>query len=347
MILGSPTPGVRSVGVTLSSVTVVQGAFDQQRQGYFSRLVVGTPDGPVDHPAAWRGADLAPERYTFSLTDEEIADLGDCADRLLAEGVPMSGVDAELASLPNLQSRLPGWREELRDGLGVVLLRGVPVRAWGTEKTSMAYWCLGHALGSPGPQNPAGELLGHVTDYRDGPEAGLVRLYRTSDDIRFHCDAADVVGLLALRTAERGGESRIASSTAIHNEIVQRRPDMAAELFEPFDYDRRDEEKPGDSPVFTVTPAAWDGRMLRVFWHSDYMRSAVRHDGVELSNRRQEFIDLFDAIGAEPEMRLDMQLDEGDIQLISNHTVVHSRTAYVDHVDPDERRHLLRLWLSL
>ena len=42
-----------------------------------------------------------------------------------------------------------------------------------------------------------------------------------------------------------------------------------------------------------------------------------------------------------------MELAEGDIQFISNHTVVHSRTAYVDHDDPAERRHLLRLWLTV
>ncbi len=41
-----------------------------------------------------------------------------------------------------------------------------------------------------------------------------------------------------------------------------------------------------------------------------------------------------------------MELRPGDIQLISNHTIVHSRTAYVDHDDPQRRRHLLRLWLT-
>ncbi len=290
---------------------------------------------------------MASERFVFALSAPEVDELGDCADRLFGDGTAMDDVVAAAVELPTLEARLSNWRDELRGGLGVVVLRGIPVRSWGTDKTSMAYWCLGHALGSPGQQNPQGELLGHVTDYRDDASAGLVRLYRTNDDIRFHCDAADVVGLLALRTAEEGGASRIASSTAIYNEIVRRRPDMATELFKPFIYDRRDEEAPGESPVFRVAPATWDGEMLRVFWHSDYMRSAVRHEGIDLSARRQEFIDLFDSIGSEPEMRLDMVFEEGDIQLISNHTVVHSRTAYVDSDEPDDRRHLLRLWLSL
>jgi len=42
-----------------------------------------------------------------------------------------------------------------------------------------------------------------------------------------------------------------------------------------------------------------------------------------------------------------MNFEPGDVQLISNHTVLHSRTEYEDWPDPSRRRHLLRLWLSL
>jgi len=42
-----------------------------------------------------------------------------------------------------------------------------------------------------------------------------------------------------------------------------------------------------------------------------------------------------------------MQFERGDIQLLSNHLVLHARTAYADDPDPSRRRHLLRLWLSL
>jgi len=320
--------------------------FAEQRRDYFVRTATGRPAGVVHHVSAWRGADLTPAQWRFSLSDAELDELGGLADRLLAAGTPMGAVDENSAVLPVLAPRVARWRRTLAEGLGVVVLRGVPVREWGDEKTAMAYWCLGHAIGVPGPQNPAGELLGHVVDYGE-QDRPLVRLYRTAADIRFHCDSADVVGLLALRTAEEGGESRIASSTTIHNEIVRRHPDLAGELFEPFHFDRRDEERPGEAPVFDVVPGAWDGTMLRMFWHSDYARSAARHEGIELSARRRECIEVFDLIGAEPEIRLDMVLEEGDVQFLSNHTVVHARTAYVDPVDPAERRHLLRLWLSI
>jgi hypothetical protein len=42
-----------------------------------------------------------------------------------------------------------------------------------------------------------------------------------------------------------------------------------------------------------------------------------------------------------------MHLDRGDMQLLNNYTVIHSRTNFEDYDEPERRRHLLRLWLSL
>jgi hypothetical protein len=43
-----------------------------------------------------------------------------------------------------------------------------------------------------------------------------------------------------------------------------------------------------------------------------------------------------------------MELRPGDIQWLSNHSVVHARTAYRDAgTAAGARRHLLRLWLSI
>src|SRR5262249_29401645 len=60
-----------------------------------------------------------------------------------------------------------------------------------------------------------------------------------------------------------------------------------------------------------------------------------------------ELLDEYDRIASSPELYLDMDFEPGDIQLLSNHTVLHSRTAYEEHDDPANKRHLLRLWLSL
>ena len=173
-----------------------------------------------------------------------------------------------------------------------------------------------------------------------------MRRYRTRGDIRFHCDLADVVGLLCLRTARSGGASRITSSVSIYNAILARRPELAERLYEPFRLDSRDEQREGARAWFPVPPCRHAGGRLATFWHSDYFRSVVRHADVPpFSALEIELLDLYEEIASSEALRLDMHFEPGDVQLISNHTVVHARTAYEDA--PGSERHLLRLWLSL
>ena len=75
------------------------------------------------------------------------------------------------------------------------------------------------------------------------------------------------------------------------------------------------------------------------------MRSVERHSGVTLAAAQRDILDFYDAKGLDEDFYLDMWLEPGDVQLISNHTVAHARTAYED--GENQRRHLLRLWLSL
>src|SRR4029453_10154019 len=85
----------------------------------------------------------------------------------------------------------------------------MPGREWSEAAASICFWCLGLHMGRPGAQNPQGDLLGHVRDTGEDARDPFVRLYRTAANIAYHCDAADVVGLLCLTTARRGGASRI------------------------------------------------------------------------------------------------------------------------------------------
>ena len=59
-------------------------------------------------------------------------------------------------------------------------------------------------------------------------------------------------------------------------------------------------------------------------------------------------LDAYDSVTAtDSDLWLDMELRRGDIQLVSNHFLLHSRTAYEDHAEVENKRHLLRLWISL
>lgn len=322
-------------------------SFGAQALHYFQRPHEAVPAGPVGGPAAWRGEDVATrDDWIVHLSPGEIAEI-EVAARA-CEGLPLERIDRNNFPLPSLSRRVREWSSELATGRGFLLLRGLPVQRWGEGVSSVAFWGLGCHLGVPGGQNPQEELLGHVRDYGEDAANPYVRKYRTATDIAFHCDLADVVGLMCLQPSARGGASRIVSSVSVHDEILRRRPDLAARLYEPFLLDLRDEARDATMPYIPVQPCCHAQGRLRTFWHSDYFRSVERHASApRFTEAERELLDLVEEVASSPQLRLDMDLREGDVQWISNHTVVHARTGYEDGPEPGSRRHLLRLWLSL
>src|SRR5262245_42619505 len=324
-------------------------SYAEQGAHYFDRPHERVPTAPVGGRTAWRGAALAPSAWRIALDGAQLAGFEGALDAASASGKPLAALGREDFPLPPaLAADVARWREELAHGRGFLLLSGLPTARWGEERASRFFWGFGLALGRPGAQNPQGDLLGHVIDTGDDRANPLVRLYRTRSEIAFHCDAADVVGLLCLETARRGGLSRLASSVTVFDEVLRRRPDLAPRLFEPFALDLRSEERPGMRGWIPVPPCRFAGGRLRTFYHSDYFRSATRHaDMAPRTRAEQELLDLYEEIANDPQIRLDMELRPGDVQLVSNHTVIHARTAYEDSPHDGARRHLLRLWLSL
>jgi len=323
-------------------------SFGEQALHYFRREHEQVAREPVAGPSAWLGAELSRRSdWIEPLDAAEIDELDGARASARATGRPLEELRREDFPLPGLARRLAGWARELADGRGFLLVRGLPVGRWGDGDCALVFWCLGLHLGHPGGQNPQGDLLGHVFDTGEEAANPHVRRYRTSGDIAFHCDLADAVGLLCLRAARRGGASRIASSVSVYNELLRRRPDLVERLFEPFLLDVRDEEREGRLPYVPIPPCRFARGRLSTFYHSDYFRSVQRHASApRFTEAERTLLDLYEEIADSPEIRLDMRFEPGDVQLLSNHRVIHARTAYEDDPDPAHRRHLLRLWLS-
>ncbi len=318
-------------------------SYMDQTLGYFERPHRGVPDAAVTDAAAWRSSELDPAVWSVDLDDRQRAWFVETGDAVVATGRPLGELTADRVQAEPVEGLVARCRADLDRGRGFVVARGVPVDIMSGPQVEAAFWALGLLLGRPGAQNGEGDLLGHVTDYREGPDALLRREYRTTVDIDFHCDAADAVGLMCLAEAASGGESRLVSSVTVFNELLARRPDLAERLCRTVELDTR-----SDGAGFEhvpVQPVCFDGERLRTFMHLGYFRTAARHDDVELDDDLVAALDEWSAIAADPTLHLDMVLGPGDIQLCSNHTVAHARRAYVDA--PDHRRHLLRLWLTL
>ncbi len=311
---------------------------------YFARPQSRVLREPLNNPAAWKASEVAQrDDWRETLTDADVAEIEHALSCAKRTGKRMGDLTKDDFPLPTFFRKIDRWRAEVQAGRGFQVLRGVPVTRWPETDAEIFFWCLGQHLGIPGAQNPQADLLGHVRDTGESPEE--VRHYRTRVNINFHCDAADVVGLLCLQKAKRGGQSRIASSVSIYNELLRRRPDLVDRLYEPFMMDTKGE---GGVQYLPVRPCRFDDGQLRTFYHTDYFRSAVGFAGESmLSADDRAVLDLYNEIAGSQEMYLDMDLEPGDVQLLSNHTVLHSRTDYEDYVEAERKRHLLRLWISL
>ncbi len=304
---------------------------------------------PLETSAEWNGGDVAdPTGYTWQLDDAEVAELEAAVATARGRTDELLEITVEDFPLPTMATKLATIERELIDGRGFTLIRGVPVDRLGRDDAERAYWGIGLHLGTPWPQNARGHLLGDVTDQGKpaddptsrGNEIGGIAF-------PYHSDGSDLVGLFCLNAGVEGGTSTVANAVAIHNELVRTDPELAAALYEPMAYDFRGEQAPGKKgwylqPVFTR-----QGDRLFVRYIRPYISAARRHeDAPQPSALAEAAMDRVDAMCADPEFHVFMDLEPGDMQFVNNYHVLHARTAYRDDRTTGQIRHLKRLWLE-
>lgn len=305
--------------------------------------------GPFQGAVAWTAADLDQDQtWRVRLTDAERDEVRTAARTALSTGKPTTALTAKNFPLPTLGPRLIGFRDELEGGRGFVLLQGLPVEDFTDAEAPVLLWGIGQYLGIPEPQDKAGALLHVVTDTgAEVDKSDNIRGFQTNEELNFHTDGADIFALMCLRTAKSGGRSRLVSSVAIYNAILEERPDLAAELRAPFHFDARaqnqDDAKVQTLPVFT----AHDG-LMSALYKRRYIETAQRFPELpRLTDKQIEALDYLDKTANDPRFHLSLTLAPGDLEIGNNATCFHARDTYTDHADPAARRCMLRLWLTL
>lgn len=93
----------------------------------------------IDGPTLWRPEDYSthPERWVHPFSVDEIEELSQAADDFIAQGLPLTGINANNFKLPNLAKSLQPMRSELLNGKGFILYKGFPVQKWVCCNTSL------------------------------------------------------------------------------------------------------------------------------------------------------------------------------------------------------------------
>lgn len=285
--------------------------------------------------------------WRHDLTPAEVEEVSAAVGSVLSHGISILDITRSDFPLPTLGPALDKIQEEVVNGRGFTLIRGIPVADYSIEEAAIAYFGIGAYFGWAIPQNANGHVLGHVRDIGLDPDNPEHRLYGTRARHLYHTDSCDIVGLLCLQKAKQGGQSKIASSVTVYNEMAKRRPDLVAVMEEPFFTDRKGEIPEGKGPHYQMPIFHRFAGLLTTTYNRDFITAAQRFDDVpRLTPEQTEAMDLADQLADSDEIRLDMDFQPGDIQFIHNHQILHARTPYEDYPEPELKRHLLRLWLA-
>jgi hypothetical protein len=327
---------------------------------------------PITGACVWHGDEMVRSpRWQRRLSPAQLDEIDSALAGARARGAAWEDMSAADFRLPGFAALADDIREELENGSGIVMLRGIDPGRYGFDDLKILYAGLCRQIGTLVYSNRAGERMREIRDVtRDAVaesgrdvgtrygalrEAGKPGVFLssyartlTNQQLRFHTDRCDVVALFCIRQAMTGGVSKLCSSPAVHNAMLARRPELAAALYEDLWRSRFGEEYATDEasyplPVWGVRDGKFTSHYSRTFVEAAQRRPAA--EVPRLSAAQAEALDVLNDLAEE--LCFAMSFAPGDIQFVNNHVIYHARTAFEDDAGQGADRLLLRLWLSV
>lgn len=300
---------------------------------------------PVIDPAGWEAVTMtASEDWVYRFSDSEIAEILDAANNLELNTKNLVDCSRDDFPLPKTSTTFAGIYEELKNGKGLVQMRGLPVSELSRPRAAAVIWGIGTYFGKALSQNAEGHVLGHVMDLGKDYNDPNVRGYQTKTAMTFHTDPCDMVALLCLNKAKSGGASRVASSVTLYNEMLKCNPEYVQDLCKEFYWTLHGEVSPGEDPWYKMPIFTFEDGFFSARGASTHTRKAQDLPGAEKWNHlRIQAVALYQKLVKE--LAADLPFEQGDLQILNSHVTLHSRQPYEDWGEATRKRHLLRLWL--
>ncbi|KAK0636572.1 hypothetical protein B0T17DRAFT_596036 [Bombardia bombarda] len=289
----------------------------------------------IDAERVWSGSDFKSEDdYVFHFSSEDVAEieLALAFFKSLPGELGPDDVKKDTFPLPSLGSRLEEVSRVIHEGRGFVVLRGLQPDKYSNFDNILLYLGItSYIAETRGLQDFDGRMLLHIQAVvedikKHGSMPNSPYVARAQP---FHTDLCDVLSLYALDVAAYGGESFLASSAKIYNEIARTRPDIIHVLAS--DDWIFDEPLPKPRPRLPILPPP--PHRLALLPPPPLVPA--------MTELQAEALDTVYFLAKEH--AVEITLRKGDMQIFNNFAMLHARSSFVD--DETARRHMLRLWL--
>ena len=307
---------------------------------------------PITDGSAWTCQEMTADRSWVYELEPAVAEEAEIALRQLkTAGIHHTQVSSATFALPSAAGLFASVHNQLEDGRGMALVRGVPIAGKDVSDCELLLAGMSSHLGTSVVQDTTGTHIDHVVDRGLSYDNITVRGYMTTAQLTPHCDSSDVTTLLCVRQAKSGGMNTLSSSLAAYNQILRERPELLETLYRGFYYNVRSQGPPGPYrdvtshrvPVFSYH----QGRLSCRFNEKGILTSEQLPGAPPLTAIEKTAVEELATLSKDPAYSIDVRLQPGDWLLLCNYTVFHNRSSFEDFPEAHRKRLLLRKWLNL
>lgn len=259
--------------------------------------------------------------------------------------------DKRINDFPLLSGNIKRLKnEKIIHGVGLFIIDGNTFSGFTKSEVSNIYEIISMILGELLEQNIKGERIIKIKDKGKSLSTGG-RYHQTSDGGSYHTDgphwiqSPDIIGMLCVNPALKGGTSKFISAYTIHNEILKKGIDKLKPLYENFFFDKREKVAKDlrtiSKPVFNFVNDKLSCRFLK-----DYITTGHKIENVSLSISQKLSLNLIKNISEDSKNSLSYNLETNDMVFSDNHRLFHGRTAFKDLDGSSKKREFLRVWIK-
>lgn len=292
--------------------------------------------------AAWKGDELLNSTYwNYQLTSVEVWEI-EAAIRNLNHPQNIDNSDIQFNQFSKTLAKVS---EELENGKGAVLLKGVPVDRYSEAEIAKVYLAMCKLMGTPiresnsdfdSPRRNQTQFITYIrAEAADSTQEGK----QSNDAFKLHTDRCDANSLLCIRQARTGGENYLASAMTIYNEMRQSHPDIAEELLKEIPFFFEGENNWTTYPLWCIHK----GKFTTQYSSAYVSLSQLIPEAPRLTEKQKQGLELLQEIGLRVGIKI--RLEPGEWLIMNNHVIYHSRTSWP--IEPGQYdRLLLRTWYT-